>query len=95
MFIYHSVIKSVFPFPFSPSQLSETLRQKIEVIFIHLCLSDLSLRFSPVQGVEMVNGALRGRPRVGEDLEDVKIMAQGVSSDQQHSCREDTDSQQY
>lgn len=48
-----------------------------------------------MQGVEMVNGALWGRPRVGEDLENVKIVAQGVRRDQQHSCKKDTNSQQY
>lgn len=71
------------------SEQYETARQKSEAFFFlkHWCLSDLSLCFSAVQGVEMVNGALWGRPRVGEDLEDVKIVAQGVCSDQQHSCR--------
>lgn len=57
---------------------------------LRVCVSDLGLSFSTVQGVEMVNSALWGRPWVGENLEDVKIVAQSVGSHQQHSCNKHT-----
>lgn len=40
-----------------------------------------------MQRIEMVNGTLRRCPRVGEDLEDVKVVSQGVGSYQQHSYK--------
>lgn len=45
----------------------------------------LGLSFPTMQGVEMMNGALRGRPWVGQNLEDVKIVAKSVGGHQQHS----------
>lgn len=55
-----------------------------------MCVSDLGLGLSTMQGVEMVNSALWGRPWVGENLEHVKIVAQSVGSHQQHSCNKHT-----
>ena len=46
----------------------------------------LGLRLPAVQRVEVVHGALGGRQRVREDLEDVEVMAQGVCRNQQHAC---------
>lgn len=51
-------------------------------------VSDLGFGLPTMQRIEMVNGTLRRCPRVGEDLEDVKVMSQGVSSYQQHSYKE-------
>lgn len=59
------------------------------------CVSDLGLSFSTMQGVEMVNSTLRGRPWVGENLEDVKVVAQRVSGYQQHSYNKHTHSHQH
>lgn len=51
-------------------------------------VSDLGFGLPTMQRIEMVNGTLRRCPRVGEDLEDVKVMSQGVGSYQQHSYKE-------
>lgn len=57
---------------------------------VHVCVSHLGLSFPTMQSVEMMNGALRGGPWVGENLEDVKIVAQSVCSHQQHSYNKHT-----
>lgn len=54
--------------------------------FVKGLITDLGLGFSTVQCVQVVNSTLWRRPRMSEDLEDVKIVAQRVSSDQQHTC---------
>lgn len=38
----------------------------------------LSFRFSPMKGVEVMDGTLGGRPWVCQDLEDVEVVAQRV-----------------
>lgn len=60
---------------------------------VHVCVSHLGLSFPTMQSVEMMNSALRGGPWVGENLEDVKIVAQSVCSHQQHSYNKHTHTQ--
>ena len=50
----------------------------------------LGLRLPAVQRVQVVHGALGGRQRVREDLEDVEVVAQGVRRHQQHAWTQDT-----
>lgn len=58
------------------------------IIIFSLIISNLGFSLAAMQCIKMVNGTLGGRPRVGEDLEDMEIVAQSVGSHQQHSCKE-------